>query len=159
MRSNTSKANVGWIHIVDTESPLLHGQPDLLGARRDGVLSRAARSPVDKSTSVRRVFEDLQDGRNGGFLPDHVAFAIPSRYAQIMSVEETQDFACRSQAQKRRKDQAQAVLDLLIGILVDAIKGITDKPHRERERELTPLRFVVASRRHAGTTYMQFQRR
>ena len=93
--------HVGWIHIVDTKFPFFHGQPNLLGARRNGISTHAARAPIDKSTSVGRVFEDLQDGRNGGFLPDDVSEAIPSRQGEVMTVEETQHLARRSEARDR----------------------------------------------------------
>src|SRR5713101_1190522 len=151
--------NVGWVHIVDPKFPFLHRKANLSGTRRGRIFSNRARSPVDKGASVRRVFEDLQDGCPCWFLPDEVSETIPSRDTQILGVEETQDLAGRSQAQKRGKDQVEAVLDLLMGILVDALKGITDQPHRKREHEFTSLGFVEQASRHACSNGMQFQLR
>src|SRR5713101_5294224 len=146
--------NIGWVHIVDTKFPFLQREANLPGARRGWIFPNRARSPVNKGTSVRRVFENLQDGRTCWFLPDDISETIPSWYAEIVSVEETQNLACRSQAQKRRKDQVQAVLDLLMGILMHTINGIADKPHRKRKREFTSLGFVEESRRHACSNGM-----
>jgi len=151
--------NVGWVHIVDPKFPFLHRKANLPGTRRGRIFSNRARSPVDKGASVRRVFEDLQDGCTCWFLPADVSQTIPSRDAEIMGVEETQDLACRAQAQKGGKDQVKAVLDLLIGILVDALKGVTDQPHRKREHKFTSLGFVEQASRHACSNGMQFQLR
>ena len=101
MRSNTSKANVGWVHIVDTKFPFRQRKANLPGTRRGRILSNRTRSPVDKGASVRRVFEDLQDGWTCGFLPDDVSQTIPSRDAKFMGIKETQDLACRSEARDR----------------------------------------------------------
>ena len=122
-------------------------------------MSHAARPSVDKSSRVGRVLEDLQDGRNGGFLPDEVSEAIPPRQGEVMTVEGTQHLARRSEAQKGGKDQLQAILDLLMGILVDPINGVTDKAHRQGEGKFASLRFVEESRGHACPNGVQFQLR
>src|SRR5207237_2569683 len=95
--------NVGWVHIVDTKFPFLQRKANLPGTRRGRIFSNRARSPVDKGASVRRVFEDLQDGCTCWFLRDDVSQTIPSRDPRIMRVEETQDLACRSEAQQAGK--------------------------------------------------------
>ena len=46
-----------------------------------------------------------------------------------------------------------------MGILVDAINGITDQAHREREGKFTSLGFVEQARGHACSNGMQFQLR
>ena len=80
-------SNVGRIDIIDANLPLVHRQANLLGVRGGGIFADGAGFAIDKGTSLGGIFQDLQDGGNGGLLPDDIAKAIASRQAQIMCIE------------------------------------------------------------------------
>src|SRR6266566_3640365 len=78
---------------------------------------------------------------------------------RLLALRKPRTLLADRRRRKRGKDQVEAVLDLLMGILVDAIKGITDQPHRKREHEFTSLGIVSQASRHACSNGMQFQLR
>src|SRR6266446_4216091 len=97
---------------------------------------------IDESSSIRRIFQDLQNGSHGGFFPDHIAKAISSRQAEVVGIEKLQHEAFGSDPQKRGEDELNAIVDLTVGIFVHLADGITYQSDRKRQRQLTSLSFV-----------------
>ena len=100
-------SDIGRIDIIDANFPLVHGQANFLGVRGGGIFAYGAGFAIDKSPRIGRIFQDLQDGGNGGLFPHHIAKAIPSRQAEIVCIEKLQDEAFRSEPQEGRKHESR----------------------------------------------------
>src|SRR5262245_24125274 len=87
--------DVSWVDIIDADSPLLDGKPDLLGTKGSRVSGKAAGASVDKGSRVGRIFEDLQDDRHGRLFPNDSSKAISSRQQEVLSIEKPQHQAFR----------------------------------------------------------------
>ena len=149
--------DVSRVDIIDANPPLLHGEPDLLRTKGSRVSGKAAGAPVDKGSRVGRILEDLQDDRHRWLFPDDISEAISSGQSQVLSVEEPQHLAGRTQPQKGGKNQIQAILNLLMRIFVDVVKGVTHQPDWEREGQFPTSSFVQESGSHACSDGVQLQ--
>ena len=83
--------NVGWVHIRDTDLPLVLRESQLFGTKGCWIGSHRARTSVDEGSGIGWVFENLQDRRYGGSLPHQVAEAVAPRKQEIVAGEKLQD--------------------------------------------------------------------
>src|SRR5260221_7736454 len=141
--------DVSWVDIINADSPLLDGKPNLLGTKGSRVSGKAASAPVDKGSCVGRILEDLQDDRHGRLFPDDISKAISSRQQEVLSIEKPQHLAGRTQPQKGGKNQVQAILNFLMGIFVDPVKAIAHQSDWKCEAQFPTSRFVEQSSGHA----------
>src|SRR6266699_153985 len=73
--------NVSGVDIIDANLPLCHRQANFLRVRGGGIFAYGASFSIDKGSGVGRIFQDLQDGSNGGLLPDDITKPIGSNKA------------------------------------------------------------------------------
>jgi len=87
-------------------------------------------APVDKGTSICRVFEDLQDRSHRRPFPYKIAEAVASWEKEVVAVQKLQHFTRRALLQEGRKDEMEAILHFAVGIFLDAPSDIADKANR-----------------------------
>ena len=145
------------VDVVDADLPLVDGQALQFLVCRRRPDRRGTRAAVDERPRVGRVLQDLQDGGDRRLLPDHVAETIAAGQQEVVLIKVVQDPGRRAHLQESGEDQGQAVLHLPVRVFDHAAEGIAYQPHRERQRQLAPLRLVEEARRQTGADGMQLQ--
>lgn len=87
-------------------------------------------APVDKGTSICRIFEDLQDRSHRRPLPHEIAEAVASWKEEVVAVQKLQHFTRRALLHKGREDEMEAILHFAMGIFLDAPGDIADEANR-----------------------------
>jgi len=117
---------------MDANLPLVHRQTNLLCVRGGRIFADGAGFAIDKGTSLGRIFQQLQNGGNGGLFPHHITKAISSWQAQIVRIEKLQDFVGRSDPKKRGENESQAIGNFPIGVFVNLANGIARQADGKR---------------------------
>jgi len=100
-----------------------------------------------------------KNSSNRGSFPDNIAKMVSARNEQRPFIEVTHHFTGRFQAKKGGKNQFQALLHFLIGVLNYLFQTVADQPDWQLESQVTSFSFVEQASRHPGTNGMELKLR